>query len=101
MSQKKLQEKSNFSDLDVDGDGVVSDHELSVVEALDNHRKYKVQERITICTCIAMLAFTVTMFFLPDTKIQALSGVSNLFYVAGGGIVAAFFGFTSMGFKRP
>ena len=52
MAPKKLQEKSQFSDLDVDGDGTVSDHELSVVQAHDQHRKYKTQERITIGTAI-------------------------------------------------
>ena len=46
MAPKKLEEKSQFSDLDVDKDGVVSDHELSIVEAHDAHRKYKTQERI-------------------------------------------------------
>ncbi len=55
MAPKKLQEKSQFSDLDVDGDGTVSDHELSVVQAHDQHRKYKTQERITIGTAISML----------------------------------------------
>ena len=54
---KKLEEKSQFNDLDVDGDGTVSDHELSIVQAHDAHRKYKTQERITIGTAVSMLVF--------------------------------------------
>ena len=34
MSQKKLQRNSRYQDLDLDGDGVVSDSELAAVEAL-------------------------------------------------------------------
>ena len=46
MAPKKLQEKSQFSDLDVDGDGTVSDHELSVVQAHDQLRANVNRERI-------------------------------------------------------
>jgi len=97
---KKLQEKSAYSDLDVDGDGTVSDQELAIVEALDNHRKYKVQERIVIATAISMFAFTLAMFFMENAKITALAGLSNLFYVSGGGIIAAFFGFQTIKPKK-
>ena len=67
---KKLEEKSQFNDLDVDGDGTVSDHELSIVQAHDAHRKYKTQERITIGTAVSMLIFTVVMFLLPESRIR-------------------------------
>lgn len=93
---KKLQENSVFDDLDVNKDGEVSDHELQVVEALDRHRKYKVQERIVICAAASMFAFTLAMFFLENAKITALAPLSNLFYVAGGGVIAAFFGFNQI-----
>lgn len=97
---KKLEEKSTFNDLDVDKDGVVSDRELAIVEAHDNHRKYKVQERIVISTAISMFAFTLAMFFMDNSKISAMSGLSNLFYVSGGGIIAAFFGFQAIKPKK-
>ena len=93
---KSLQEKSDFNDLDIDRDGIVSDRELAIVEAHDNHRKYKVQERIVIATAIAMFVFTLTMFFMDNAKITAMAGLSNLFYVSGGGIIAAFFGFQAI-----
>ena len=100
MTAKKLQEKSTFSDLDVDGDGTVSDHELSVVQAHDAHRKYKTQERITIGTAVSMLIFTVVMFVLPESRISVLTDLSNLFYISGVGIISAFFGFQAMGASR-
>ena len=97
MAPKKLEEKSQFSDLDVDKDGVVSDHELSIVEAPDAHRKYKTQERITIGTAISMLVFTIAMFLLPESRISVLTDLSNLFYISGAGIISAIFGFQAMG----
>ena len=100
MTAKKLQEKSTFSDLDVDGDGTVSDHELSVVQAHDAHRKYKTQERITIGTAVSMVVFTVVMFVLPESRISVLTDLSNLFYISGAGIISAFFGFQAMGASR-
>ena len=100
MAPKKFEEKSQFNDLDVDGDGTVSDHELSIVQAHDAHRKYKTQERITIGTAVSMLVFTVTMFLLPESRISVLTDLSNLFYISGAGIISAFFGFQAMGASR-
>ena len=37
--QKKLQKDSEFNDLDLDNDGIVSDNELAVVEALEKKEK--------------------------------------------------------------
>ena len=49
-----------------------------------------------IATAIAMFAFTLAMFFMDNAKITAMAGLSNLFYVSGGGIIAAFFGFQAI-----
>ena len=34
MTQKKLERNSRYKDLDLDGDGVVSDTELAAIEAI-------------------------------------------------------------------
>ena len=39
MAQKKLQKNSVHNDLDIDGDGIVSDKELVIAEAVDKHQK--------------------------------------------------------------
>jgi hypothetical protein len=39
-----------------------------------------------------MGAFTAGMFAMPIEKIEALSDISNLFYISGAGIVGAFMG---------
>ena len=46
-------------------------------------------------TLIAMGAFTAGMFFVPIERVEALSDISNLFYISGAGIVGAYMGTTA------
>lgn len=97
--QKKLQKDSKYSDYDEDGDGIVSDEELSHVKEIkateDNLRKHLAQLRMARYTLISMGLFTVAMFFIPLDRVNALSDISNLFYISGAGIVGAYMGTTA------
>ena len=96
---KKLQNKSKYAEYDTDGDGIVSDEELSHVKEIkqteDASRKNLAQLRMARFSLIAMGAFTLAMFFIPLERVTALSDISNLFYLTGGGIVAAYMGTTA------
>jgi hypothetical protein len=46
-------------------------------------------------TLIGMGAFTAAMFAMPVDRIEALSDISNLFYISGAGIVGAYMGTTA------
>ena len=96
---KKLQTKSKYAEYDTDGDGIVSDEELSHVKEIkqteDASRKNLAQLRMARFSLIAMGAFTLAMFFIPIERVAALSDISNLFYLTGGGIVAAYMGTTA------
>ena len=91
MAQKKLQKQSKFAEYDEDGDGIVSDEELSHVKEIkkteDDLRKNLAQLRMARYTLIAMGMFTLTMFFIDLERVEALSDISNLFYLSGAGIV--------------
>ena len=91
MTQKKLQKESKYAEYDEDGDGIVSDAELSHVKAIKETetalRKNLAQLRMARFTLIAMGAFTAAMFFIPIERVQALADISNLFYISGAGIV--------------
>tara|TARA_Y100000004_G_scaffold197406_1_gene271918 strand:- start:3984 stop:4295 length:312 start_codon:yes stop_codon:yes gene_type:complete len=97
--QKKLQEKSKYAEYDEDGDGIVSDEELSHVKAIKETetalRKNLAQLRMARGTLIAMGAFTLAMFFIPLERVAALADISNLFYISGAGIVGAYMGTTA------
>ena len=99
MPQKKLQKESISAEYDEDGDGIVSDEELSHIKEIKQTetqlRKNLAQLRMARFTLIAMGAFTVAMFFVPLERVEALSDISNLFYISGAGIVGAYMGTTA------
>jgi len=96
MKSKTLEQDSRFADYDFDNDGVVTDQEIErakeIREFEDQSRKHLGQLRIARGTLIGMGAFTAGMFFVPVDRIEALSDISNLFYISGAGIVGAFMG---------
>ena len=99
MPQKKLQKQSIYAEYDEDGDGIVSDEELAHVKTIKETetslRKNLAQLRMARYTLVAMGVFTAAMFFVPIERVQALSDISNLFYISGAGIVGAYMGTTA------
>ena len=61
-------------------------------------RRQLAQLRMARYTLMAMGAFTFSMFFIPVERVNALSDISNLFYLSGAGIVGAYMGFNSKRF---
>ncbi len=101
MTQKKLEKSSQFEKYDMDGDGVVTDEELEQAKEIRqierDLRKSLAQLRMARYTLIGMGLFTVAMFtpFVSVERIEALSEISNLFYISGAGIVGAYMGTTA------
>ncbi len=61
-------------------------------------RRQLAQLRMARYTLMAMGLFTGAMFFIPVDRVNALSDISNLFYLSGAGIVGAYMGFNSKRF---
>jgi len=101
MKQKKLQPESEFDKYDMDGDGIVTDEELEhakeIRETERDLRKSLAQLRMARFTLIGMGVFTAAMFtpWISIERIEALSEISNLFYISGAGIVGAYMGTTA------
>ena len=96
MKQKKLQKSSQYDRYDIDGDGVITDEEFSYmaeIKKLEHDlRKQRAQRRMATASLVAMATFTGAMFFVDLDRVKALADISNLFYITGGGIVAAYMG---------
>lgn len=98
---KRLQKKSDYDKYDLDGDGVVTDEELEhakeIRETERDLRKSLAQLRMARYTLIGMGLFTAAMFtpWVTVERIEALSDISNLFYISGAGIVGAYMGTTA------
>ena len=96
MTQKKLQRQCIYAEYDEDGDGIVSDEELSHVAEIKklehDLRKQRAQRRMATASLVAMGIFTFALFLVDIERVKALSDVSNLFYISGAGIVGAYMG---------
>ena len=97
MAQKKLQSDSQHDDLDIDGDGIVSDNELALAEVLNKHEKADAQRQMAWVAMISMIVFTLMVFLpiFPDGRIKALSDLFGLFYIGQAGVVGAYMGMTA------
>ena len=99
MKQKQLQKKSKYAEYDIDGDGVVSDEELSHIKEIKETetklRKNLAQLRMARYTLVGMGVFTLAMFLVPIERVEALADISNLFYISGAGIVGTYMGTTA------
>lgn len=99
MAAKKFQTDTKYQDYDTDGDGTITDAELARAKEIktteDELRKHLAQLRMARFTLIAMGLFTLAMFFIPLERVEALSDISNLFYISGAGIVGAYMGTTA------
>ena len=99
--QKKLQSSSKYNEYDIDGDGIVSDAELSNMKEIKETetalRKKLDQLRLARYTLLAMGLFTFMMFmpFISIERINALAEISSLFYISGAVIVGAYMGTTA------
>ena len=72
MKQKKLQSSSKYNEYDLDGDGIVSDEELSNMKEIKETetalRKNLAQLRMARYTLIAMGLFTESYVFYRCRK---------------------------------
>ena len=72
--QKKLEPDSEYSALDLDNDGVVSDKELAVMEALEKKEKMEAQKKMAWVAMISMLVFL-------DQNLLSMIYLQNIVYL--------------------
>jgi len=98
---KKLEPKSRYAKYDIDGDGTVSDEELSAINEINKaeaeSRKLRSQRYMATASLVAMGVFTFVLFtpLVSLERLAALSDVSNLFYISMAGIVGTYMGTTA------
>ena len=95
---KKLQMDSKYNEYDSNKDGIVNDVELTTAGTatdLENRdKKEDQQRRMAWMAMISMIVFTVFLFLpvVSNERVEALSDLLSMFYIAQAGVVASFFG---------
>ena len=104
---KSFEKDSAYEEYDMDGDGIVSDEELTTVKAIHEvetqEEKADAQRRMAWISLIGMLIFTGLVFLpiFPDSRIKASADLFGLFYIGMAGVVGAYMGMTAyMSAKR-
>jgi|TARA_B100002019_G_scaffold245848_1_gene223454 hypothetical protein len=98
---KKLQKGSQYEQFDLDGDGIVSDEELSRSEhmiRLENSDKMQDQQRMLcwVSSVSSIILIVLAMSpVIPDTRVEMVTALLSTYVVANLGIVATFMGTTA------
>jgi hypothetical protein len=98
---KKLEKGSQYEQFDLDGDGIVSDEELSRSEhmiRLENSDKMQDQQRMLcwVSSISSIILIVLVMSpVIPDTRVEMVTALLSTYVVANLGIVATFMGTTA------
>ena len=94
-------------DFDVDGDGRISEAEVSMKERMLEielrEEKAESQKKMAWVAMLMMIGFTTYLFtpMVSDTRVSALADLLGLFYIAQTGVVAAYMGATAYMAGKP
>ena len=79
---------------DVYKDGEVSDNELVLLEQQRIDRRQDNQKSMAWIAMFSMIGFTIFMFLpiVGNTRIEILTEIASLFYIAQAGVIGAYMG---------
>ncbi len=77
--------------IDLSGDGKVDDREYLIYERKDRSRRNMAWLSL-LALIISGLSF---MFLVPESRLQQLNGILELYWISLGGIVGAYVGITA------
>ena len=103
---KQLQKTSKYAKYDLDQDGTVTDEEIErhqqLVELELREEKADSQKQMAWIAMLSMIIFSIFLMLpiMPDSRVNALSDLLGLFYIAQASIVAAYFGATAFMSRR-
>ena len=106
MSPKKLEPKSRYAEYDADGDGVVSDQEISRHQEMRQlelqEQKSASQRQMAWVAVGSMCVFAILPLapFVPSDRHDTLASISDMLFLSQASIVGLYFGATAYMAKR-
>ena len=107
MNAKKLEPKSRYAEYDVDGDGTVTDEELTkhteMLQLELQEEKADSQRKMAWTAVISMCLFALLPIapFVPSDRLDTLASISDMLFLSQASIVGLYFGATAYMSKRP
>lgn len=87
---------STDNQIDINGDGKVSELEEKAYE-----RKAQNRRKMAWVSLIAMIATAVALlFFVPDSRLEKIKDMLDLYWISLGGIVGAYVGISTWMTKK-
>jgi len=106
MTPKKLEPKSRYAEYDVDGDGTVTDEEISrqqeMLQLELQEEKADSQRRMAWTAVVSMCVFAIlpVIPFIPADRLSTLASISDMLFLSQASIVGLYFGATAYMAKR-
>ena len=106
MNAKKLEPKSRYAEYDVDGDGTVTDEEISrqqeMLQLELQEEKADSQRRMAWTAVVSMCVFALLPLapFVPVDRLSTLASISDMLFLSQASIVGLYFGATAYMAKR-
>ena len=106
MNAKKLEPKSRYAEYDVDGDGTVTDEEISrqqeMLQLELQEEKAGSQRRMAWTAVVSMCVFAIlpVIPFIPADRLSTLASISDMLFLSQASIVGLYFGATAYMAKR-
>ena len=106
MNAKKLEPKSRYAEYDADGDGVVTDEELTkhqeMLQLELQEEKADSQRRMAWTAVVSMCVFAILPIipFIPPDRLSTLASLSDMLFLSQASIVGLYFGATAYMAKR-
>ena len=106
MNAKKLEPKSRYAEYDVDGDGTVTDEEISrqqeMLQLELQEEKADSQRKMAWTAVGSMCVFAVLPLapFVPVDRLSTLASISDMLFLSQASIVGLYFGATAYMAKR-
>ena len=106
MNAKKLEPKSRYAEYDVDGDGTVTDEEISrqqeMLQLELQEETADSQRRMAWTAVVSMCVFAIlpVIPFIPADRLSTLASISDMLFLSQASIVGLYFGATAYMAKR-
>ena len=92
----KFEAKSRYAQYDADGDGIVTDQELSrageKIELELREDNAESQKKMAWVAIIAMCAYPLISLVIPESKLETWGSMSDMIFLSQASIVGMYFG---------